>query len=159
MANRGDEHDLQNPPPVRPAMRTNTDGDVLFDQHHGHLADAPVPFELLEDHADDRLDLFVWIKFESAVERTHIADGGREEDGSPPHLVQKPLPQTTPQDVQFRFAHRALESEQQPVVVIGRIVKSILVCQQRSEDGTEFEELVPILAGSGQSTHLDAEDQ
>ena len=60
--------------------------------------------------------------------------------------------------MQLRLAHRALEPQQQPVVVIGRVVEPVLVGQQGPEDGAQLQELVPVLVGARQAAHLQAED-
>ncbi len=43
--------------------------------------------------------------------------------------------------------------------MVGRVVESVLVRQQSSEQSAKLQQLMPILAGTGQSTHLQPEDQ
>jgi hypothetical protein len=71
---------------------------------------------------------------------------------------QQALIHPAPQDVQLGFAHGALESQQQAIVVIGRVVDAILVGQQRAEDAAQLQELVPVLVRACQPAHLQAED-
>src|SRR3954470_19939309 len=54
--------------------------------------------------------------------------------------VSQPLVHPRAQDVQLGFAHRALQPEQEPVVVVGRVVEPVLVGQQRAEDGAQLQE-------------------
>src|SRR4030095_7269416 len=53
---------------------------------------------------------------------------------------------------------RLLQSQQQPVVVIGRVLEPVLVGQQGPEEGAQLQELMPVLVGAGQAAHLQAED-
>ena len=49
-------------------------------------------------------------------------------------------------------------AEQEPVVVVGRVVDGVGVGQEHPETGAELEHLVPVAVGAGQSAHLQAED-
>ena len=46
-----------------------------------------------------------------------------------------------------------------PVVGVLGIVDAVLVRQERSEDGTHLQKIVPILVVAGDAAHLDPEDQ
>ena len=46
-----------------------------------------------------------------------------------------------------------------PVVGILRVVDAVLVREDRPEDGTHLQEIVPILVVAGDAAHLDPEDQ
>ncbi len=50
--------------------------------------------------------------------------------------------------VQFRLAHRALQSQQQAVIEDIRVVDAVFVQDQRVVEGTEFEQPVPVSAVS-----------
>lgn len=65
----------------------------------------------------------------------------------------------TLQNVELCFAHRTLETQQQPVVVVTRIIEPIGIGQQRPVDGTYFQQSMPVLAGPCQTTHLQTNDQ
>ncbi len=43
-------------------------------------------------------------------------------------------------------------------MIIGRVVQSVLVGQQGPEDGADLQELMPVLVGTCQAAHLQAED-
>ena len=43
--------------------------------------------------------------------------------------------------------------------MIGRVVEAVRVGEQSSEDRTQFDELMPVLARAGEPAHLEAEDQ
>ena len=74
-------------------------------------------------------------------------------------LVEEPLPHPAAEEVQLGLGHDPREPEQEPVVVIGRVVQPILVGEQDAEHRTQFDELMPVLARAGQPAHLQAEDQ
>ena len=76
---------------------------------------------------------------------------------APPRLVQPSLVQPIAEDVKLGFRHRSLEPQQEAIVVVGRIVKTILVRQEGLEEGTQFQKLMPVLTRTGQSAHLDAQ--
>ena len=71
-----------------------------------------------------------------------------------PALIHAPL-----ENVQLGLAHRPLQAQQQPVIEFRRIVKSILVGQQRPKDGAQLQKLMPVFARSGQPAHLQSQDQ
>ena len=63
---------------------------------------------------------------------------------APRRLVANAAFKTRPDDMQFRFAHGALESEQQPVVEPGRMVQNIGIANQRVRHGTQVEQTVTL---------------
>ena len=69
------------------------------------------------------------------------------------------MPHPAAEEVQLGLGHDPREPEQEPIVVIGRVVEPIRVGEQGSEDGTQFDELMPVLARAGQPAHLQAEDE
>ena len=52
----------------------------------------------------------------------------------------------------------APQAEQEPVVVVGRVVDRVGIGQQHAEPGAQLEQLVPVAIGAGQPAHLQAED-
>ena len=61
-----------------------------------------------------------------------------------PGFVQNALLQTTFQDMQFGFAHRAFEAQQQTIVESGRIVQTVLIEDQRIGECAQLEQTVPV---------------
>ena len=61
------------------------------------------------------------------------------------------------EDVQLGLAHRPLQAQQQPVVVIARVVEAVQVGQQCVEQGTVLQQVMPVAARAGQAAHLDAQ--
>ena len=74
-------------------------------------------------------------------------------------LVELALVHPLLEDVKLRLAHHAVQAEQEPVVVVGRVVEPVGVGQQHAEAGAQLQQLVPVLARAGQPAHLQAEDQ
>ena len=57
--------------------------------------------------------------------------------------------QTRLEHVQLRFTHRALESEQQPVVEVGRIIEAVFIEDQRVGERANLQQMMPIGAVAG----------
>ena len=62
-----------------------------------------------------------------------------------------------PDEVQFGLAHGALKTEQQPVVEVGRVIKPVLVADQRARHGADLQQPVPVGVVAGQPGDLQAE--
>ena len=61
------------------------------------------------------------------------------------------------QHVQFRLAHRALESEQEPVVEVSGIVDAVLVEDQRVAQRADLQQPMPVGGVAGQPRDLEPE--
>ena len=144
---------------IRAGVRADADADVVGEQVAEDLADRAQALELVEDHADDRTGLLVGIEVEPAVGRADISDRRIEEDLPAADLVEQPLPHPATEEVKLGLGHDPGQPEQEPVVVVGRVIQPVLIRQEGAEQGTQFQQLMPVLAGSGQPAHLQAEDQ
>ena len=60
-------------------------------------------------------------------------------------------------DVQLRLAERALETQQQSVVEVARIVEAFFIQDQRAGQGADLQQPVPIEAIAGQPGDLQAQ--
>jgi hypothetical protein len=74
-------------------------------------------------------------------------------------LVPQPGGEPAADQVQLRLAHRALEAEHQPVVVVGRVVDPIGVSDQRVGQRAQVQQLIPVGVVAGQPACLDAKDE
>ena len=74
-------------------------------------------------------------------------------------LVQPASLQSISHSNKLEFADRSLQTEQEPVVGVLRVVDAVLVREDRPEDGAHLQEIVPILVVAGDAAHLDPEDQ
>ena len=103
--------------------------------------------------------LLVGVEIEPAVGRTEVADRRVQEDLAAPDLVEQPLAHPPAKEVQLRLGHDPGQTEQKPVVVVGRVVQPVLIRQDGAKQGAQLEQLVPVLARAGQPAHLQPEDQ
>jgi hypothetical protein len=46
--------------------------------------------------------------------------------------------------VQLGLAHRALQTEQQPIVEVGRVIETVLVADQRPGERGDLQQAVPV---------------
>ena len=74
-----------------------------------------------------------------------------------PRLVEDAAAQTGSQHVQLSLTHRALETQQQAVVEVGRVVDPVLVEDQRVGQGADLQQPVPVGRIAGQPRHLQTE--
>ena len=119
----------------------------------------PLAIELIEDQADDLLDLLVRVEGDLAGRRLDVPDRDADDQLPATGLVQFPLVHPLLENMQFCFVHHAGQSEQQAIRVFGRVVDRLRVGEQDAESAAEFEEVMPVLAGPGQPAHLQPEDQ
>jgi hypothetical protein len=64
-----------------------------------------------------------------------------------------------PQQAQLIFGHRPLQPEKQPIVDQARIVSTFGVDHQRSREGAQIDEMVPVAAVAGETGCLEAVDR
>ena len=130
-----------------------------MDEVAEQAVERPPAIELVEDQANRGLDLLVGVDLEGARRASDIADRRQAVELAPPRLVPLAAIHAILEDMKLRLAHDAGQAEQEPVVVVGRVVEAIGVGQERAESRAQLQELMPVLAGPGQSAHLQAEDQ
>ena len=111
----------------------------------------------LEDQPDRLLDLLVWIK-DYAIQRVvHEPDWQDLFELTASGLAALAANQPSAKDVELRFAHRALEPQQQPVVEMARIVQAVLIQNQRLAQRAQLEQLMPIGRTARQPRNLESE--
>jgi hypothetical protein len=86
--------------------------------------------EQVEDQADHGLDLLVRVEHHLAARAAHEPD--RQRDGQLPAtgLGQAARGHPLADQVQLGLADRALQSQQQPIVVLGRVVDAVRIREQ-----------------------------
>ena len=86
---------------------------------------------------------------------------GRQCEGqlAPSRLAQAALIHPLLEQVQLRFAHGAFESEQQPVVILSRVVDAVQVRDEGAKERTDLQQAMPIGIRAGQPRHLHAQDE
>jgi hypothetical protein len=135
----------------RPVALAVGQGDAVVDQVAQHAVDAATALEDIEDKVDSVADPLVGIERHLARGALEIAARQVEAELTSLGLVPAPLLEPGTHDVQLGLAHRALEPEQQPVVVEGRIVDAIAVGDQRAGERADLEQVVPVAAGPGET--------
>ena len=108
---------------------------------------------------DDVADLLVGIHLDPFRGELDVAGGHVVKELAALGLVQPASFQSISHSNKLEFADRSLQAEQEPVVGVLRVVNAVLVGQDRSEDGTHLQEIVPIPVVAGDAAHLDPEDQ
>ena len=74
-----------------------------------------------------------------------------------PSLVQDATLEPGPEHVQFRLAHGPLETQQQAIVEVARIIDSVFVQDEGLAQGTDLEQTVPFGGVAGQTGDLETE--
>src|SRR5262249_25160797 len=74
-------------------------------------------------------------------------------------LVQLALVHPSLQDVQLGLAHGPLQTQQESVIVVGRVVQAVGIGQQGPKAGAQLQEVVPVLATACQAAHLQTQDE
>ena len=91
---------------------------------------AALAIELVEDQPYHLLSLLVGVEGQPAAGFAHIADRRVVEQLATAGLVQSPLVHSEEQEVQLGLAHDALQTQEQTVVEVGRVVQTIVVAQE-----------------------------
>ena len=71
-------------------------------------------------------------------------------------FVEQPALQSIPHRVKFHFAHDSLQSKQQAVIRIIRVVYAVFVSQECFEQPTQFKQMMPVLRRTSQAAHFKA---
>jgi hypothetical protein len=115
--------------------------------------------ELVEDQVHGDLHLLVGIQGEARARGVaNVTGRGEKEQLAPRSLVALPTEKTRAEQMQLSLTHGPFEPKEETIVVVARVVQTVLVGEQGVEKSTQLEELVPVLTGTGQATHLQAED-
>ena len=112
----------------------------------------------MRNRARTRLDLDVRIEHDPAVRPVHEANGQRHLQVAATGLVQDASPQSSPQHVQLGLAHGALESQEEAVVEVRRVVHAVFVEDQRVSDRADLDESVPVRGVPGEPRDLESHD-
>jgi hypothetical protein len=92
-----------------------------------HLAQAADAFKMIEYSSNRFLHFEIGRHVDSAGSATDVTHGRPGHHLSPEDLLSISLLSPLPQNAQFEFAHRPLQSQKQPVVQNARIVDPIRV--------------------------------
>jgi hypothetical protein len=59
--------------------------------------------------------------------------------------------QAAMQPMEFRFAHRAPESQEQSIIVLSRVVNAVFINDEGLGEGTDLNEAIPIATRTSQA--------
>ena len=90
--------------------------------------------------------LLIGIEDDLARCATQIAHRHCFAELAPTCLGPAPFEHACLEDVEFRFRHRPLETEQQTIIVVGGIIHAIGIGNQRVEEGADLQHLMPVPA-------------
>ena len=108
----------------------------MTDQVAEQAVQGRLPVELIEDQPDGRLHLLVGVDGPLARGEADVADRGHAHQRPAAGLVELALIHAFLEDMKLRLAHHAVQAEQEPVVVVGRVVDRLGVGQEDAEAGT-----------------------
>ena len=100
--------------------------------------------EGLEEQMHTLLDPLVGVEHHLPVGSVDEADRQRATQLAAPCLVEEAAPQTGSQHMQLRLAHRTLETQQQAVVEVGRIIDAVLIKDEGVREGADLQQPVPV---------------
>src|SRR5215212_7568204 len=133
--------------------------DIVRGQVTHHAVGAAAPLEDVEDQAQRITHPLVGIEDDLARGAAQEAARQVEAQLAALGLVPAPLLEPRPHDVELSLAHGALEAQQEAVVVEPRVVHAVVVGDEGSGQGADFEQVVPVPAGAREARDLEAEHQ
>ena len=144
---------------VRAAVGPDRHPDPMMHEGAEQAVQAPLTLEFLKDQVDHGLGLLVGIKGEPAGGQLDVPDRRMREQLTAAGLVELALIHPFLEDMKLCLGHGPLQPEQQPVVVIRRVIEPIGIGQERMIPRTQLQQVVPVGAGARQPAHLQAKDQ
>ena len=127
-------------PPTTAARKLQALAAQRFDDRDGRAQ----PPEGFKQQPDALLHLLVWIENHLRVVIVEKANGQRQRQLPAPDLVQQSALHARLKHVQLGFPHRALQSQQQAIVELRRIVDAVLDEDARIGVGAQLQQAVPI---------------
>jgi hypothetical protein len=106
---------------------------------------------LAKDQPDHLLDLFVRIIDDIAGRVVDIPHRQREAQCPPARFLPGALIHPLLEEMELRLTHGALESSQQAIIVLTRIIDPIEVRNQCPNQGTDLQQLMPIFGRARQA--------
>jgi hypothetical protein len=144
---------------ARSPGQTHRHLDVILYEIAQNPADRPNALEKREHHANHALRLLVGVERHFARGTAQVAHRQRLAEFPPPGLGVAARQHPSLENVELRFRHRSLQTEQQAIIVVRRIIYAIDIGDQRVEQRAYLQQLMPVPARSRQPGHLDAQNQ
>ncbi len=141
---------------MRAAAQTAREDQLLRMELLDHgKARAGAP-EGLEEQPYRALHLGVRIEDDAILPVMHEADRDYLLELTAPSAAQDATAKTRLEHMQLRFAHRALEAQEQPIVKVRRVIQPILIEDERVGECAEFEQPMPVVVAR-QARDLESE--
>ena len=123
------------------------------ERNHSHTAPGRAGLgELGKDLADGGADGFIRVKTNLAL---LLAPEEANRQATPEfaarRLVANAAIEARAQNVQLRFAHGALQPQQQPVIEHRRVIEAVAIADQRVGEAGEIDEAIPFGIVAGQA--------
>jgi hypothetical protein len=103
------------------------------------------------------LDLLIRIQTDLVIEVVNQADRQSHFEFTAASLVENAPAQAGSQQVQFGFAHRSLEAQEQTIVEMDGAIEAIFVQDQGAVEGTDLQQTVPVGAVACQTRDFQSE--
>ena len=128
-------------------------------QRQHHLTRRPQLVESVEHRHDGGADRLVRADHDTSVLVVVQPDRQQLPQLAPCRLMPQAGIQPGPQHMQLGLAHRALQPEHQPVVVVAGVIQPVRIGDQGVGHRTQVQQVIPVGVAAGQPGHLDAQHQ
>ena len=125
--------------------------DAFLSQPDMNLAGAAKLGELREHQPQGFPHSAVRVLLDPVAPGLHVARRNTEKKRATPRFLFQRLLRALAEQRQLQFAHRSLHPEQQPIIGMPRIVDSVLVDDNRSNQSTELDQRMPVTAVARQT--------
>ena len=122
---------------IGPEVRPNRQAGPVMHQVTQQAVQAPLAIELVEDDPHHLLSLLVGVQGQPAAGFAHVADRRVVEQLAAAGLVQPPFVHPDAEEMQLGLAHDPLETQEQTVVEVRRVIQAIVVAQERPEQSAQ----------------------
>ena len=144
-------------PALGPFPLPDSQLDAVIREKPQHGAHRAQPLEQAEDQAYHGAHLLIRIQHHFTGQTAHQPGRQRHRQLAAAGLGDPPGPHPLLDQMQLSLADGALQAQQQPVVVLGRVINAVQVAQQRPGQRAQLQQLMPLPARPGQPGHLDAQ--
>ena len=131
---------------------------VVVHQITQNPVDRAAPLELPKHRLDHAPNLLVGILEHLSGRRADITARQERVQLPPACLRALALEHALLEDMQLRFRHRPLQSQQQPIVVRLRIIDPVGIPDQGREQSAHLQQLIPVPRAARQARDLDAQN-
>ena len=129
---------------VRPASQSAREQEFLRMELLDHRQTGPGPLKSLEEQAHRGLHLGVGIQDDAILRVMNKADRDHLLELAAAGTAQDTAAKSCLEHMQFRFAHGALQAQQQAIVEVRRIVQPVLIEDERVGQRAQLKQPMPV---------------